>query len=371
MLALVLLRSLLWLSLVLPCCVGVVSSARAEEPSTGEAELARGGYAEARKLALEGIRSGSHAAADLVKPYRVLALASGHLDDADTATRAFTTLLALDPAYRLPAGLPAEVRSPYMNARGFWSDHVVRLSADAALQDDGSSLSIRVSDPAGVSARVRVRVRVTGHDRFVESVQPPSASLTIPVEGLAVAGGADYVLALLDEHGNRVWQAGSDALPLHLSVPAKSPAPPSAVSLSPGPARAEREAPFAPEGRGRRPYYVAGAVLLTVAAGAVAGGAVAHARREQLAAQWNRGDCQGTGTTRGMICDSENKGIQNMTHLAKALYGGGALALLSGAALFLFAPDGSDEGLEARGRPTAWRCGRGRFVVGMECSRDF
>jgi len=365
-------RLLVLLSLVVSGLGMFVCLAEAQSLPSAEAALSRGAYAQSRQLASQAIHSGTRVGTELVEPYRVLALSCGYLDDADAATRAFTLLLALDPSYRLPDGLPAEVRSPYMNARGFWSVHVERLSAQVAFDpDDANALLIALRDPAALTARVRVRARVAGTERFVESVRPPEATLTMPVDRLAVAGEVEYTVALLDEHGNRIWQLGSDASPLRLSRPttAEVAGPSVAVSAVRGPRAGDIL--VQPEGRRRRPYVISGSTLLALGAGAAVAGGLAHLRREQLAARWNRGECDGQGTTRGAICASENQGIQDMTRLATVLYGSGAAAALAGLTVLLFAPRRSEFRPDESLNRTAWRCSQGGFALGLACSRGF
>lgn len=343
-------------------------SAFAQPPKDADAALARGDYAEARTLALTVIESGTATATELVSPYRVLAMSCAYLDDVEAATRAFTTLLALDPTYRLPEGLPPQVRSPYMNARGFWSLHVERLSAQVELDQDPAQMLLRVQDPAGLVARARLRTRPVGKSTFIESVRVPAPQLTVLVTGLADLEEVEYTLALLDEHGNRIWQVGSDLTPERLARP-KRPEVAQAVN-APAPLAQPGEpqaASPAQPGR-RRPYLVVGSSLLVLGALSAAGGGYAHLRHQQLAQRWNTGDCQGSGTTRGSICASENREMKDMTQLAVLLYGAGAAALVTGTVVLLLSKARTSEREPTQ---TAFGCTQGPGAIGLACTSRF
>src|SRR5436190_1310919 len=90
-------------------------------------------------------------------------------------------LLALCAAlFSLPARAD-DLRSPYLEARGFWSSQAAPLEATASLTDDLAGLIVVVSDPAQMAARVRLRVRLLGDASFSEVVRPPDARTLFPL----------------------------------------------------------------------------------------------------------------------------------------------------------------------------------------------
>ncbi len=330
-----------------------VCHGQAEAPETRA--LARSDYGLARDLARARIETGAYTAHELLPIYKVLAVASARLLHLEAARRAFIAVLAFDPAFRLEADATAEVRSPYMEARGFWSEHERALSATVRTTETHHVLEISVDDPARLSVRVLLRTRTSKREPFSEMVQPTAPQLTFPV-AWKVSGELEYVLVLLDEHGNRLWQSDpasqrTDGVEVALAAPSQAPKP---LYV----ARAKRPP--------RRPYYVAGGLLLSAGAGALAGGLISHFEREKLARDWNEFRCDGEGATRGAVCADEKERIPRLTKVATGLYGAGAAALLSGVVLFVV---GARKGQPDRQH--AWRCSSGPGELGVGCSLRF
>jgi hypothetical protein len=184
--------------------------------------------------------------------------------------------LALAPDLRLSNEASVEVRSAFMEARGFWSQHPARLSAAATLSDDRLALLVSLVDPAALAARMIVRVRAAGRGAFVESALPLASTMMVSLEPFAGAEAFEYSLALIDENGNRLWQAGDDDSTLKLGERATgASAPPKAV---PEPPRARTERPSRPV-RSPRPYYVGATISL--ACGARSNHAALRTRRSE------------------------------------------------------------------------------------------
>lgn len=347
--------SLQMFALVLLGCMVDVTMCHGQAEAPEARALARRDYGLARDLARARIETGAHTAQELLPIYKVLAVASAKLLDLETAQRAFIAVLAFDPAFRLEADATAEVRSPYMEARGFWSEHERALSATVRTAEPQRVLEVIVDDPAHLSVRVLLRARASKRERFAEMVQPTAPKLAFPV-AWKVRGDLEYELALLDEHGNRLWQ----------SDPPSQPTGGANVALD-GPSQAPKQLRVAPvERRSRRPYYVAGGLLLTAGAGALAGGLIAHLEREKLAQDWNSFRCDGEGATRGAVCADEKQRISRLTQVATGLYAAGAAALLSGVVVFLI---GARKGQPDRQH--ALRCTSGPGELGMGCSLAF
>ena len=184
------------------CLLTFAETTYAQDLRQAEAALSRGDFTQAHKLAQRSIESGVHTAAQLVPAYRVLAVASARLGDLDAARLAFISALGLAPSFRLEGDNSAEVRSPYMEARGFWSVYDKPLSVSVTIADSKTALVAEVSDPAHLSVRVLVRARTDRQEAFVEMVTPSTDRLVLPFKGLH-AGQLEYVVALLDEYGNR------------------------------------------------------------------------------------------------------------------------------------------------------------------------
>ncbi len=339
----------------------------AQAAPTAEHAFAQGAFDVARRLTAETIESGAHDQRELARLYELLARAHAALGDHVAARRAFTQLLALRPEFRLAREEPAQTRSPYLEARGFWSTQASGLAAVVSVSADRTAALVSVSDPAGMAARVRLRVRrAQGEtyqgESFVEFVRPPADGLLLPLQALRSARVLEYSLALLDEHGNRLWQRGSDQQPDALPVQTRVPVARDAATDRASPYTAPRPLPHP------RPYYVGSAVAFSAGAAAIAAAGLAHARREKLAQRWNRGTCDGSGNTRGAICADERRQVSRFQLAAGVLYGVGASALVTGVLVLVLAP--SKDMLHA---PVARsvRCDGGPGLLGLGCTVGF
>ncbi len=343
------------------CLIAWLPVARAQETAYANAAWLRGDFAQACQLARASIESGTHTAAELVSLYRILGLASARQGDLESARLAFTTALALDPNFRLRDAAP-EVRSPYMEARGFWSEHPTPLAVTLSVTDARNALLLAITDPADLSVRVLLRVRGNEREPFLEVVQPRASELSIRFDS-SQAQQLEYSVALLDQFGNRLWQAGSEQQPLLLNLK-----PPHASDVLERPAlptvRAE-SADGAPATRPRR-YLVAGSMLLVLGAGSLTGAVLAHLKREQLANDWNHFRCHGDGSTRGMVCANERERISMQEKLAAGLYGLGGATLVAGVLLIALGPARS----KAPDRISV-RCTGGPGELGAQCSLAF
>jgi hypothetical protein len=350
------------------CCVSL-ASARAQ--TTPESALAAGDFVHAASLAEAALAAGGSSAASWVALQRTRGVARAHLGESVQAQRAFICALALDPSWRLSNTEVVEVRSPFMEARGFWSQHSQRLTASAELSDDGAALVVALVDPAALVARVLVRARRAGQARFVELSLTPASSILVALETLPAGHDIEYTLALIDENANRLWQLGSDSEPLRQAPPpalqaaqATQPAP------APAPAAAARAA--AAPAASAQPYYIGAAVSLAAAAGAAAVAGVSHAERQQLARRWNAGDCDGEGTTRGEVCSHERRQIDHSERLAWGFYALSAAGLVAGIVTLVAAPTKAQrERRAARSSLRALRCQAGPGLVGIGCGAAF
>ena len=308
----------------------------------------------ARVEATELLESGVNTPDQLAAVHRVLAEAAGRLGDDPAAVRSFTIALALDPTLRVERSASAEVRSPYMEAAGFWSSHATRLSVEVEA-GDADALLVRAIDPATLAARVRIRARLPG-GTFVELVRPTSEPVEVRLEGLALVREAQYSVALIDEFGNRLFQRGSDQAPEILRL--EAPAPPPVVAAPPmGP----QPTPADP-----LPFYVAAGIAGALGLAGIVGGAIMHVERESLAGRWNAGDCDGAGLTRGEVCSSERTAIGNAETIAGVLYGVGGAALAAAAVTALLAPSNTSPAESATAR-----CTPGPGEVGLSCGVSF
>jgi hypothetical protein len=332
--------------------------ALAQDARAAEVALSLGDHQKALRLATEALEAGVRVGAELAPIYLLEAKSRAALNDAEGARRAFTCLLAVNPQFRLDRNAPHELRSPYLEARGFWSSQPAPFGAEVSLADDLSGVVVAVSDPAQLAVRVRVRLRLLGEAAFQEVVRPPDARSLLPVGQLREVRAVEYAIALLDEHGNRIFQRGSDSEPLRLDVPA----PPIVQALE------EPASAVAVVSPRRLPLYLAGGLTLALGAGAAVGAGVAHVKREELASDWNAGHCRGEGTTRAEVCADERSRLSRMQLAAGVLYGVGGASLITGLVLLLVAPRRQPRSTD---ESAALRCHDGPGELGLACRVGF
>jgi hypothetical protein len=342
--------------LVTLCAALFASRALAQDTRAAEAALSHGDHQRALRLAQDALEAGVRSGVELAPLYLLEAKSRAGLNDAEGTLRAFTCLLAVDPEFRLDKNAADELRSPYLEARGFWSSQDMHLGAEVGLADDLSGLVVAVSDPAQMALRVRVRMRLVGEQAFGEAVRPPDARHLFPLARLAEVRAVEYSIALLDEHGNRIWQRGGGDEPLRLEAPAPVVA-----------TRQETASDVAIAPPRRVPFYVAGGLMLVLGAGAAVGAGVAHVKREELASDWNAGHCSGAGNTRAQVCADERSRLSSMQITAGVLYGVGGASLITGLVLLLVAPRQRE-----RDATTALlRCHDGPGELGLACTVGF
>lgn len=330
----------------------------AQSISDAERALTSRNYARATSITETLLEEGTREGAELAPLYRILGLARLGSGDEEGARTALTRWLAFEPTGRVE-GASDEVRSVLMEARGVWAATASRLGATAELSPEGAGLLVRVTDPASMAERVRVRVRVDG-GAWVSTVVPPTPEIEVSVAGLSGATTLDYSLAFIDEYGNRVWLSGSDEAPLHLVLPERA-----VATVATGSSETVARPSTSPTDP--TAFYIAGgAFLATAVAGAVIG-AVSHAERERLAGIYN-GDgstCTGSGDTRGARCGPELSAVGANEAVAIVAYTVGGAALIGGLSLLLVAPTGPST------PDTAFSCGPGPGLVGLACGGSF
>jgi hypothetical protein len=348
---------------VIACCALCHRGVLAQAPAA-ERALAAADYAQAAELAEAALTAGGLKPAQWTLLQSVLGTAYAKLGRAEPARRAFISALALDPKLKLSGDQPVEVRSPFMEARGFWSQHAERLSVSAVLSDDRLALVVSLVDPAALAARVIVRVRAAGQGAFVESSLLPASTMLVSLETLGAAAGIEYSLALIDENANLLWQLGSEAVPLSAGKPSGLPSAAAvAASALPGAEFERRSVPPASPVS----YYVGAAISLVVAGGAALVAGLSHRARERLAERWNDARCDGPGTTRGMLCGRERDQLERHQRLAIGFYSLAGAGLVAGIVSLALAPARARSAPDAR----AFRCRPGPGLAGLECGAKF
>jgi hypothetical protein len=115
-----------------------------------------------RSEATRALEAGHHDRPTLAHIYRLLGVAHSALNSPELARQYFMKLLAIDRDVALEHVLSPRLRTPYMEARGFWDVTSARLDLELALRATPRELEITITDPLSMGARVRRRAADPG-----------------------------------------------------------------------------------------------------------------------------------------------------------------------------------------------------------------
>jgi hypothetical protein len=178
-------------------------------------------YLKARAALTEALASGADGRDELAEIYRLSGIVAGALGDAKASTAAFQRALALSPKIELPPGTSPKIARPFAQAQGL-AKQSAPLEIKSETEADPPSVTVVVaSDPLAMIARVRVLAVVDGKP---EQTFDRLASERTTVE-LPAGARLDVRVAALDEHGNRLAELGSRAVPIVILGKAAPPPP--------------------------------------------------------------------------------------------------------------------------------------------------
>jgi hypothetical protein len=280
--------------------------------------------------ATRALEQGQHDPATLANIYRLLGIAHAALSSPGAAKQAFMKLLAIEPDIALEQVLSPRLRTPYMEARGFWDVSRTRLALAIAIDPSSGALEIELSDPLRMGRRVRVMAGAEASHAIADLAAAPR--LVVSASALARHPGQPLRVELLDAHANVILARA--LTPPHAPAPPRvaSPAPPrSPVPRSPVP-RAEAASPT---------------LSLVLGGGALLGlgiGVTAHVVRENKASEWNGTTCEHVGIgSRADQCgsvDDQRRAAQNIAFVG---YAAGGVLLAASAVSYLLATGGEPE----------------------------
>jgi hypothetical protein len=298
-----------------------------------------------RSEATRALEAGHHDRPTLAHIYRLLGVAHAALNSPELAKQYFMKLLALDRDVALEHVLSPRLRTPYMEARGFWDVTSARLDLELALRESSRELQITINDP--LSMGTRVRVTALGSPARVVAELEPGPRLVIGRQALAPHDGLPLQVELLDPHANVV--AARVLRPEPLATGERT-----SVAAAPSPERGHDS--------------TLPTLALALGGGALVAlgvGVSAHIIRENKASEWNGSDCERPGQgTREQQCgnvDDQRRSAQGVARVAYAT--GGALLVASVVSYAL-----SDDEREPAMQVGQVACGPGPFAIGLRCS---
>ncbi len=171
-------------------------------------------YEDARKSIEKAIRSGTNGPADMSELYLLLGEVKASLGDDDAAIQEFEKALVIDPSAELRSGLSPKIREPFGKARKAMKGKKPLGIQHRILKQDPPTIAIVVqSDPFGMIIGGRLIYKnAEGAERSVAGMGKERVDLKLP------SGTASFVVAGIDEHGNRLIELGSASEPLTLDV---------------------------------------------------------------------------------------------------------------------------------------------------------
>lgn len=359
-------------------CLGVLVSLAAVAPARAagvdplleaEAAGARVDFEAVRIQAGAALRRGGYGPAQLLRIYYLLGVAHAALGQDAPATEAFKRLLELDPRSRIDQDLSPRLRSPMHEARGFWAARRDHLALEVVLARAENALRLRITDTLPMGKRVLVRARAGDVGPFAEIGVPVAPLLTIPLPIVAGDGRIEFMVALLDESGNRLVEQGSELLPLWDEPAAASTARSRSTPPLPGAAAVAGAAePPAPASRNRSGLRVAGITGVVLGVAAAGGGVASLLVGSAAAERWNDdARCLTGGQSRETNCADDRRTAETARWLSIAGFAAGG-ALLVAATTLLVVSSGAEHGGAPSRAPLS--CGPGPGL-GLACAGRF
>jgi hypothetical protein len=297
--------------------------------------------------ATRALEEGHHEPATLANIYRLLGIAHAALGSPDAAKQAFMMLLAIDRDIALEQVLSPRLRTPYMEARGFWDVSHTRLELEPTLDPASGALDIALSDPLRMGSRVRVMAGAATERAIADLAAAPR--VVVDAAALAPQAGQPLRVELLDPHANVLL--ARVLVPPRLSAPARSASPPA-------PRRSSRGANAALP---TLSYVLGGGALLALGVGVTA-----HVVRENKASEWNGADCERAGLgSRADQCGSVDDQRRSAQSIAFVGYAAGGALLAASVVSYLLTTDVEPE-LEPGGARLA--CGASAQGWGLSCN---
>jgi len=165
------------------------------------------------RYAREALDRGGYGPRQMLRIFEFVGMAAAALDRVELARDAYTRLLALDPSFQLDEGLSPRFREPFLEARGYWAARTDRLEARVILARARGALRIDTTDPLGMGHSLRVLTRLEGETEYSEAELPMAPQTYVEVPGSSEAPRVEYVVQILDRHGNRLVELGNEDAP--------------------------------------------------------------------------------------------------------------------------------------------------------------
>ncbi len=169
---------------------------------------------------------------DLTRIYELKAVCAAALEQNDEARNAYMRMLALNPVAQIDSSLASRIRTVFLEAQGSWAARHDRLVANVTLLQSREALRVNLSDPLDMGGTIVIRARAAGESEYSEASMPASARVHLFVPGAQNSGAVEFILRVLDEHGNHIIDLGSEDEPERIGEPETPPQSAGIVSQS-------------------------------------------------------------------------------------------------------------------------------------------
>ena len=139
------------------------SHLREAEAAYGEIDFER-----ALEEATAALESGDYGPRDLARIYELIGMASAANGEEERSRDAYIRLLALTPDAEVDTNLAPRLRSPFMEAKGYWSSRSDVLGVEARFVEARHLLRVELVDPLGMATDIIVRSRAGGTADYEE-----------------------------------------------------------------------------------------------------------------------------------------------------------------------------------------------------------
>ncbi len=169
------------------------------------------------------LQAGGRSPQQLARIYELIGITAASLGDEERSRQAYAKMIALRPDAEVDRSLAPRLRAPFQEAQGFWTAQSSRLAAEVSFVQRRNVLRVAMTDPLSMAQTVVMFIRPAGASEFRSERQPAAAALNF--ETGSSGAPVDYYAHVLDRHGNRIVEIGSEDDPRTAGEAAATPSP--------------------------------------------------------------------------------------------------------------------------------------------------
>jgi len=290
-------------------------------------------------------------------------ISAAALDKADESRSHFKVALALQSELRMDRELSPKIRSPYLEAQGYWSRFDERLSVKSFGRDSSSQLTLTLGDPAQLASKVRISSRVLGRTQFQSFDLEPGPRLKFQLAQEQSAQGFEYYVAVLDAHENVLLEHGNEAEPIEV------------LPLSRGRSKnwertqQKTKTTLVEPVTGRSPWLPMALMGAGLASAGV--GVYFNVLRENAAHKWNGEGCEQPGLARIEQCSAVNSNRVHAERATIGFYAAGGVLLTTGITVLAIQGSVKTDSQASGAASTSFACSAALPFAALACRGQF